>query len=99
MAIRKTVISEKIGDSRTAHLQPLLTFLKAQGNLPWQAPDRLVGENGFYFDSDEYGSFYFEQPLDLPGLRSQFSLPATLVLGTAAVYDKRNFVCICMLPD
>jgi hypothetical protein len=95
IALGKIPILEEIGSSRTAHLRPLLDFLKAQGNVPWRAPSsRPVGEDGFYFDPDEYGTFYFEQPLDLLALETQFALPATIILGKAAVYDSRNFVCI-----
>ncbi|MFD2722133.1 hypothetical protein ACFST9_25675 [Hymenobacter monticola] len=91
----KVPISEKMTASRTAHLQPLIDFLKAQGNPPWIAPsDRPAGDDGFYFDRDGYGTFYFEQPLDLPALAARFALPATIAVGQTAVYDSRNFVCI-----
>ena len=53
---------------------------------------RLVGADGFYFDRDGYGTFYFEQPLDLPSFAARFDLPDTIVLGKTAVYDRRNFV-------
>ena len=89
----KVLISAKFDDSRTAHLQPLIDFLHAQGNPPWQAPSyQRVGENGFYFDRDGYGTFYFEQPLNLSALAARFDLPNTIVLGKTAVYDSRNFV-------
>ena len=76
----KTLISEKMPDSRTAHLQPLIDFLQVQGNPPWRAPDyRPAGTNGFYFDRDGYGTFYFEQPLNLSALAARFDLPATII--------------------
>lgn len=89
----KVPISAKFDGSRTAHLQPLIDFLKAQGNAPWGRPSaEPVSENGFYFDRDGYGTFYFEQPLNLVALAAQFDLPDTIVLGKTAVYDSRNFV-------
>lgn len=91
----KLLISAKFEGSRTAHLQPLIDFLKAQGNPPGLAPGhRPAGGDGFCFDLDGYGTFYFEQPLDLLALAARFSLPATIVIGQTAVYDSRNFVCL-----
>lgn len=92
-APEKVPLSAKFDDSRTAHLQPLIDLLKAQGNPPWVAPRyRPVGADGFYFDRDGYGTFYFEQPLNLAALAARFDLPDTVVLGQTAVYDRRNFV-------
>ena len=92
-APEKVLISAKNDDSRTAHLQPLIDFLQAQGNPVWQAPSyRPAGANGFYFDRDGYGTFYFEQPLNLSALAARFDLPDTIVLGQTAVYDSGNFV-------
>ena len=91
----KVLISAKFDDSRTAHLQPLIDLLIAQGNLPWLAPSyRPAGQNGFYFDRDGFGTFYFEQPLDLAALATHFELPASITLGNTAVYDSRNFLSI-----
>ncbi len=57
-APKKTLIAEKMPDSRTAHLQSLIDFLKAQDNPPWQAPSyQRLGADGFYFDRDGYGTF------------------------------------------
>jgi hypothetical protein len=83
----KVPISAKLDGSRTAHLQLLIDFLKAQGNEPASADD-------FTFDRDGYGSYYFAQELDMEALRAQFDLPASIVAGQSAVYDSRNFVCI-----
>lgn len=94
-APEKVLISAKFDDSRTAHLRPLLDLLTAQGNPPWLGPsDQPAGENGFYFDRDGFGTFYFEQPLNLAALSAHFELPASVVLGKTAVYDSRNFVSI-----
>jgi hypothetical protein len=88
----KEPIPEKLEGSRTAHLQPLIDFLKAQGNTPWPTPsDRPVGADGFEYDRDGFGTFYFEQPLDLLALAARFELPDTITVGTTAVYDRRNF--------
>ena len=86
-ALQRVPISAKNDDSRTAHLQPLIDFLKGQGNAPASADD-------FTFDRDGYGSYYFAQALDMEALRARFDLPASIVAGQSAVYDGRNFVCI-----
>jgi len=82
----KVPILAKNEGSRTAHLQPLIDFLKAQGNAP--------ASEDFTFDRDGYGSYYFAQPLDVEAIQARFSLPASIVAGQSAVYDSRNFVCI-----
>lgn len=92
---KKEPVLEKFDGSRTAHLQPLIDFLKAQGNPPVQAPGYgSVGADGFHFDRDGFGTFYFEQPLDIAALAVHFELPASIVLGQTAVFDSRNFVSI-----
>lgn len=96
--LEKEPSAEKIDGSRTAHLQPLIDFLKAQGNPPWQASsNQAVGENGFYFDRDGFGTFYFEQPLNIASIATHFELPASILLGKTAVSDSRNFVSISQL--
>jgi len=98
MPPKKEPVAEKLNDSRTAHLQPLIDFLKAQGNPPGQAPGYgSVGADGFYFDRDGFGTFYFEQPLDIAALAAHFALPASILLGKTAVSDSRNFVSISHL--
>ena len=95
---KKEPVLEKIDGSRTAHLQPLIDFLKAQGNPPHPIPPYLVsGENGFYFDRDGFGDFCFERPLDMAGLSAHFELPDTIRLAETSVYDARNFVRISQL--
>lgn len=97
-ALKKVPIPIREGHSRTAHLLPLLAFLEAQGNPPHQIPPYLVaGENGFYFDRDGFGIFYFEQPLDLAGLATHFELPDTIKLAKTSLYDAGNFVSINQL--
>lgn len=97
-APKKVPIAEQEGHSRTAHLLPLIAFLEAQGNPPHPIPPYLVaGENGFYFDRDGFGTFLFEQPLDLAGLSAHFELPDTIKLAKTSVYDARNFVSINQL--
>ncbi len=83
-ASEKVPILAKNNDSRTVHLQPLIDFLTAQGNVP-------ASEN-FTFDRDGYGSYYFAQALDMEALRAQFELPITLLLTKDTVQDTRNFV-------
>ena len=83
-AIQRVPITAKFDGSRTAHLQPLIDFLTAQGNAP--------ASEDFTFDRDGYGSYYFAQALDMQALRAQFDLPATIVLTKDTVHDKGNFV-------
>lgn len=97
-APKKVLISAREGASRTAHLLPLIAFFKAQGNPPHPIPPYLVsGENGFYFDRDGFGTFCFEQPLDLAGLSAHFELPDTIKLAKTSVYDAGNFLSIKQL--
>ena len=84
--LQRVPISAKFDGSRTAHLQPLIDFLTAQGNAPASAD--------FTFDRDGYGSYYFAQALDMEALRARFDLPATLLLTKDTVQDTRNFVAI-----
>ena len=92
-APEKTPILEKMPDSRTAHLQPLIDFLKAQGNPPWVFPSyRRAGADGFDFDRDGFGNFYFQVPLDLAAVRRHFSLPPTIVFTKSSIWDQRNMV-------
>ena len=82
--LEKTVLAQKLPDSRTAHLQPVIDFLKEQGNAPAQP--------GFTFDRDGYGTCYFEKPLDMELLKARFAFPDTILLTKDAVQDSRNFV-------
>jgi hypothetical protein len=83
--VPKTLILEKVGDSRTAHLQPLIDFLKAHGNQPARVDD-------FTFDRDGYGDYRFASPLDMAALVAHFDFPPTLLLNQNSVEDTRNFV-------
>ena len=82
--LQRVPITAKFDGSRTAHLQPLIDFLTAQGNAPASAD--------FTFDRDGYGSYYFAQALDMEALRARFDLPATIVLTKDTVQDTGNFV-------
>lgn len=92
--LEKTVLVEKLPDSRTAHLLPVVEFLKSQGNTPWLAPSyRPVGADGFDFDRDGFGNFYFDEPLDLKAVRMHFSLPGTITFTQdGGIWDQRNLV-------
>lgn len=83
----KVPILAQSDDSRTAHLQPLIDFLKAQGN-------ESASPAGFTYDRDGYGSYYFAQPLDIEALRAQFDFPPSIEAGPLAVFDSGNFVAI-----
>lgn len=84
-APQKVPISAKLDGSRTAHLQPLIDYLAAQGNAP-------AGPGAFSYDRDGYGSFYFTEALDMVLLRAHFAFPATIILTKDTVQDSRNFV-------
>lgn len=83
--LEKTVLVEKLPGSRTAHLQPVIDFLKAYGNQP-------VSGDAFTFDRDGYGDYRFTEPLDMAALREHFDFPPTLLLNQNSVQDTRNFV-------
>lgn len=83
-APQKVPILAKLDGSRTAHLQPLIDYLAAQGNAP--------ASEDFTYDRDGYGSFYFTKALDMALLRAHFAFPATIVLTKDTVQDTRNFV-------
>ena len=79
---------EMISDStRTVQLQPVIDFLKAQGNQP-------AYRDEFDFDRDGHGTYFFTDPLDLDALRANFDFPPTIMLGNNALSDTRNFVSI-----
>jgi hypothetical protein len=86
-APEKQPISAQSEDSRTAHLQPLIDFLKAQGNEP------ATGD-AFYYERDGYGVYGFAQPLDVVGLRERFDFPPSIHLSANAIFDAGNFVTI-----
>ena len=88
--LEKTVLVEKLPDSRTAHLQPIIDYLTAEGNAP-------AGQAEFTYDRDGYGSYYFKEALDMAMLRAHFAFPATIVLTKDTVHDKGNFVRITQL--
>lgn len=92
--LEKTVLVEKLPDSRTAHLLPIIEFFKSQGNTPWLAPSyRPVGDDGFDFDRDGFGNFYFDEPLDLTAVEMLFSFPSTIVFTQdRGIWDRRNLV-------
>ncbi|TDN39838.1 hypothetical protein E4631_23335 [Hymenobacter sp. UV11] len=83
--LEKTVLVEKLPDSRTAHLQPIIDYLTAEGNTP---ADQAM----FTYDRDGYGSYYFKEALDMARLRAHFAFPATILLTKDTVQDTRNFV-------
>ena len=85
--MNKEHISETADGSRTAHLQPIIDFLKAQGNEP------ATGD-AFYYNRDGYGVYGFAEPLDMDALRARFDFPASIVAGQSGVYDSRHFVSI-----
>lgn len=81
----KIQLLEKVENSRTPHLQPVIDFLKAHGNQP-----ATVDE--FTFDRDGFGSYCFTAPLDMEGIQANFDIPPTLLLNKDSVQDTRNFV-------
>ena len=83
----KQLILPELDISRTAHLQPIIDFLKAGGNTP------ATGD-AFYYHRDGYGVYGFAQPLDIAGLREKFDFPASIRLTEHSVFDAGNFVTI-----
>ncbi len=83
----KVPISASLDGSRTAHLQPVIDLLKAEGN-------ELASVDGFTFDRDGYGTCYFEKPLDMDLLKARFAFPPDIHLSNNAVFDAGNFIAI-----
>ena len=81
----KEPILAKADGSRTAHLQPVIDFLKAQGNEP------ATGDV-FEYNRDGLGVYGFTQPLDIAALRARFDFPPSISLSGEGLHDSRNFV-------
>ena len=81
----KEPISDKADGSRTAHLQPVIDFLKAQGNEP------ATGD-AFEYNRDGLGTYGFARPLDVAALRARFDFPPSISLSESGLHDSRNFV-------
>ena len=91
---QKVAIAEKVPGSLTAHLLPLVAFLKAQGNTP--APPLSYAQqnpDGFNFDRDGLGTFLFEKPLDVKAIKAHFDLPSGINFTRQGdLWDSRNRV-------
>ena len=91
---QKVAIAERVSGSVTAHLLPVVAFLKAQGNPP--APARSSGQpepDGFQFDRDGLGTFLFEQPLDVAAVKARFAFPSGIGFTRQGdIWDSRNRV-------
>ena len=91
---KKVAIAERVSGSVTAHLLPVVAFLKAQGNTP--APPLSYAQqnpDGFNFDRDGLGTFLFEQPLDVEAVKAHFDFPPTIAFTPEGdVWDNRNRV-------
>lgn len=75
----------KLPGSRTAHLQPVLDWLLAQGCQP-------AGLPAFTFNRDGHGSCRFAGTLPLAQLAARFALPASVVPYADGLDDRRNFL-------
>nr|GFC95013.1 hypothetical protein [Tanacetum cinerariifolium] len=85
--LRKVRIQAQAPASRTAHLQPILDFLKAQGNLP-------AGVDAWTHDREGLETYTFARPFDLAAIQAQFEFPPTIELHAKGLYDKGNFATI-----
>ena len=90
----KIEIAEQVPGSLTAHLMPIVAFLKAQGNTP--APPLSYAQqnpDGFNFDRDGLGTFLFEQPLDVEAVKGRFDFPSGIGFTRQGdIWDSRNRV-------
>lgn len=89
---KKVLILANLADFRTAHLQPVIDFLKAQGNAP------ATGDQ-FYYNRDGLGVYGFAQPLDTQLLQEHFDFPPSISLSADGLHDSRHFVRIQHTPD
>lgn len=99
VSLGKVLIAEKEPGSLTAHLLPVVAFLKAQGNAPSAALSYAQqNPDGFNFDHDGVGVFLFEKPLDVAAIRAHFDFPPTIGFTPEGdVWDDRNRVGIMQL--
>ena len=88
---KKVLILAGLADFRTAHLQPVIDFLKAQGNAP------AAGDQ-FRYNRDGLGVYGFAQPLDTQLLQEHFDFPPSISLSVDGVHDSRHFVRIQHTP-
>lgn len=89
---KKVPILAGLADFRTAHLQPVIDFLKAQGNTP------ATGDQ-FHYNRDGLGVYGFAQPLDTQLLQEHFDFPPSISLSVDGLHDSRHFVRIQHTPD
>ena len=91
---QKAAIAEQVPGSLTAHLLPVVAFLKAQGNPP-APPLSYAPQNpdGFNFDRDGLGKFRFEKPLDVAAIKAHFDFPSGIGFTREGdLWDSRNRV-------
>ena len=81
----KTPIAAQLGTSRTAHLRPIVEFLKAGGNEPASGDE-------FEYNRDGLGTYLFADSLDLEAVGREFDLPDSLILADNTIHDERHFV-------
>ncbi|UOQ83280.1 hypothetical protein [Hymenobacter sp. 5414T-23] len=91
-ASQKVPIPPHVADFRTAHLQPVIDFLKAHGNEP------STGDQ-FHYNRDGLGVYGFAQPLDTQLLQEHFDFPLSISLSVDGLHDSRHFVRIQHTPD
>ncbi|HEX8659016.1 MAG TPA: hypothetical protein VF690_15855 [Hymenobacter sp.] len=89
---KKVPILANLADFRTAHLQPVIDFLKAQGNEP------AAGDQ-FYYNRDGLGVYDFAQPFDVALLQEHFDFPPSISLSVDGLHDSRHFVRIQHMPN
>ena len=88
----KVRILANMADFRTAHLQPVIDFLKAQGYEP------ATGDQ-FQYNRDGLGVYGFTQRLDVDLLQQHFDFPPSIHLSVDGLHDSRHFVRIQHTPD
>ena len=87
----RVVIAADVAGSNTAHLQPVIDFLKAQGYTP------ATGD-GFEFNRDGLGVYGFAQLFDTRLLQEHFDFPPSIGLSVDGLHDSRHFVRIQHTP-
>lgn len=88
----RVVIAAGVAGSNTAHLQPVIDFLKTQGYTP------AAGDT-FQFNRDGLGVYGFDQPLDTQLLQEHFDFPSSISLSVDGLHDSRHFVRIQHTPN
>lgn len=71
-------------NDETAHLRPIIEFLKEQGNEP-------LNRSGFIFDKGGFGEMRWKKPFNVQKIQDHFILPESIQIDSSGeIHDQRN---------